>query len=77
MISWSFCGPRLLSMYNGDLCKRDRLTLWCIQIKLTGNSNLYLQDLNQIGEIKLGTLKIAQSATIVKMLPEEVIKKLF
>jgi len=36
-----------------------------------------LQDLNQIGEIKLGTLKIAQSATIVKMLPEEVIKKLF
>ena len=60
-----------------EIYGRDRQTLWCIQIKLTGNSNLYLQDLNQIGEIKLGTLKIAQSATIVKMLPEEVIKKLF
>ena len=47
------------------------------EIKLTGNSHLYLQNLNQIWEIKLGTLKIAQSATIVKMLPEEVIKKLF
>ena len=59
-----------------EIYVRDKQTLWCIQIKVTGNSNLYLQDLNQIGEIKLGTLKIAQSATIVKMLPEEVIKKL-